>query len=72
MSTALHTIDNDNLVYIIEGYIRLGSSGLRLIPSYLSDRTRRVHIDGIMYDFSSMFCGIKLVFVLILFSLGRI
>ena len=38
----LCTIDHDNLFYILEKYVGIGGSALRLIRSYFSDRTQRV------------------------------
>ena len=35
-----------------------GGSALRLILSYVSDRTQRVQIDGIMSDFASLLYGV--------------
>ena len=51
LSAAFDTIDHDNLFYILEKYVGIGGSALRLIRSYFSDRTQRVQIDGIMSDF---------------------
>ena len=51
LSAAFDTIDHDNLFYILEKYVGIGGSTLRLIRSYFSDRTQRVQIDGIMSDF---------------------
>ena len=52
LSAAFDTIDHDNLFYILEKYVGIGSSALGLIRSYFSDRTQRVQIDGIMSDFA--------------------
>ena len=52
LSAAFDTIDHDNLFYILEKYVGIGGSALRLIWSYFSDRTQRVQIDGIMSDFA--------------------
>ena len=58
LSAAFDTIDHDNLFYILEKYVGIGGSALRLIQSYFSDRAQRVQIDGIMSDFASFFvCG---------------
>ena len=51
-------IDHDNLFYILEKYVGIGGSALRLIRSYFSDRTQRVQIDCIMSDFASLLCGV--------------
>ena len=53
LSAAFDTIDHDNLFYILEAYVGIGGSALRLIRSYFSDRTQRVQIDGILSDFAS-------------------
>ena len=58
LSTAFDTIDHDNLFYILEKYVGIGGSALRLIRSYFSDRTQRVQIDGILSDFASLLCGV--------------
>ena len=52
------TIDHGNLFYILEKYIGIGGSTIRLIRSYFCDRTHRVQIDGIMSDFASLLCGV--------------
>ena len=46
LSAAFDTIDHDNLFYILEKYVGIGGSALRLIRSYFCDRTQRVQIDG--------------------------
>ena len=51
LSAAFDTIGLDNLFYILEKYVGIGGSALRLIRSYFSGRTQRVQIDGIMSDF---------------------
>ena len=58
LSAAFDTIDHDNLFYILEKYVGIGGSALRLIRSYFSDRTQRVQIDGILSDFASLLCGV--------------
>ena len=79
LSAAFDTIDHDNLFYILEKYIGIGGSALRLIRSYFSDRTQRVQIDGIMSDFASLLCGVPqgsvlgpMKFCLYLLPLGAI
>ena len=59
LAAAFNTIDHDNLFYILEKYVGIGGSALRLIRSYFSDRTHRVQIDGIMSDFASLLCGVR-------------
>ena len=58
LSVAFDTIDHDNLFYILEKYVGIGSSALRLIRSYFCDRNQRVQIDGIMSDFASLLCRV--------------
>ena len=58
LSAAFDTIDHDNLFYILEKYVGIGGSAIRLIQSYFSDRTQRVQIDIIMPDFVSLLCGV--------------
>ena len=41
---AFDTIDHDNVFYILETYVGIGGSALRLIRSYFCDRTKRVQI----------------------------
>ena len=64
LSAAFDTIDHDNLFYILEKYVGIGGSALRLIRTYFSDRTQRVQIDGIMSDFASLLCGVPCCSVL--------
>ena len=58
LSAAFDTIDHDNVFYILEKYVGIGGSAVRLIRSYFSDHTQRVQIDGIMSDFASLLCGV--------------
>ena len=58
LSAAFDTINHDNLFYILEKYVGIGSSTLRLIRSYFSDRTQIVQIDGSMSDLASLLCGV--------------
>ena len=71
LSAAFDTIDHDNLFYILEKYVGIGGSALRLIRSYFSDRTQRVQIDGIMSDFASLLCGLSSGTNEILFTFTR-
>ena len=48
LSAAFDTIDHDNVFYILEKYVGICGSALRLIRSYFCDRTQRVQIDGVM------------------------
>ena len=57
LSAAFDTIDHDNLFYILEKYVGIGGSALRLIRSYFSDRTQRVQIYGILSDFAVVWCA---------------
>ena len=58
LSAAFDTIDHENVFYILEKYVGIGGSALRLIRTYFSDRTQRVQIDGIMSDLASLLCGV--------------
>ena len=76
LSAAFDTI---YLFYILEKYVGIGGSALRIIRSYFSDRTQRVQIDGIMSDFASLLCGVPqgsvrgpMKFCLYLLPLGAI
>ena len=42
LSAAFDTIAHDNLFYILERYVGIGGSALRLIRSYFSHRTQIV------------------------------
>ena len=64
LSVAFDTIDHNNLFYILEKYVGISGSTLRLIRSYFSDRTQKVQIDGIMSDFASLLHGVPQGFVL--------
>ena len=79
LSAAFDTIVHDNLFYILEKYVGIGSRALRLIRSYFSDRTQRVQIDGIMSGFASLLYGVPqgsvlgpMKFCLYLLPLGAI
>ena len=37
-------------------------NALKLIKSYLSNRTQRVQIDNVMSDFANIICGVRLSF----------
>ena len=58
LSAAFDTIEHDNVFYILEKYVGIGGSALRLIRSYFSDHTQRVQIDGILSNFASLLCGV--------------
>ena len=79
LSAAFDTIDHDNLFYLLDKYVGIGGSALRLIRSYLCDRTQRVQIDGIMSDVASLLCRVSqgsvlgaMKFCLYLLPLGAI
>ena len=79
LSAAFDTIDHDNLFYILEKYVGIGGSALRLIRSYFSDRTQIVQIYYILSDFASLLCGVPrgsvlgpMKFCLYLLPLGAI
>ena len=79
MSAAFDTIEPNNLFDILERYVGIGGSALRLIRLYLCDRTPRVQMDGIVSDFASLLCGVPqgsvlvpMKFCLYLLPLGAI
>ena len=79
LSVAFDTIDHDNFFYILEKYVRIGGSALRLIRSYFSDCTQRVQIDGILSDYAGLMCEVPqgsvlgpMKFCLYLLPLGAI
>ena len=45
LSTTFDTIDHNILFYILDLYVEIGCSALRLIQSYFCDRTQRVQIE---------------------------
>ena len=45
---AFETIDHGNLLYILEKYVGIGGSALRLIRSYVCDRTQKGSVLGPM------------------------
>ena len=47
LSVAFDTIDHDNLFYILEKYVGIGGSAVRLIRSYFCDRTQIIQIDSL-------------------------
>ena len=57
LSAAFDTIDHDNLIGILEKYVGIIGSALRLIRSCFCDRTQRAQNDGSMSDFASLLCG---------------
>ena len=50
--TAFDTTDHDNLLYIMNKYVGIGSHSL------FGVRTQRVQIDGIKSDFASLLYGV--------------
>ena len=67
------------VITVLEKYVGIGGSALRLIRSYFSDRTQRVQIDGILSYFASLLCGVPqgsvlgpMKFCLYLLPLGAI
>ena len=48
LSAAFDTIDHDNLFCILEIYVGICGNALKLIKSYFSNRTQRVHIDDVL------------------------
>ena len=79
LSAAFDTIDHNNLFMILEKFVGISGSALHLIKSYLSDRTQRVMINGILSELANLVCGVPqgsvlgpIKFCLYLFSLCAI
>ena len=60
LSAAFDTIDQDNLFCILEKYVGVGGNDLKLIKSYFSNRTQRVQIDDVLFDFANIINGLPL------------
>ena len=58
ISAAFDTIDHDNLFCILEKYVGICGNALKLIKSYFSNRTQRVQIDNVLFDFVNIICGV--------------
>ena len=60
LSAAFDTIDHDNLFCILEKYVGICGNALKLIKSYFSNRTQRVHIENVLSDFANniIICGV--------------
>ena len=58
LSAAFDTIDHDTLFVILEKYIGITGSALRLLKSYFSDRSQRVLIDDVMSGDANIVCGV--------------
>ena len=58
LSSAFATIDHDNLVCILEKCAGICGNALKLIKSYFSNCTQRVHIDDGLSDFANIMCGV--------------
>ena len=57
-SAAFDTIDHDNMFCILEKYVGICGNALKLIRSYVSNRTQRVQIDNGLSDFANIICGV--------------
>ena len=58
LSAAFDTIEHDNLFCILEKYVGICGNALKLIKSYFSNRTQRVQIDNVLFDFANIICGV--------------
>ena len=58
LSAAFYTIDHDNLFCIFEKYVGICGNALKLIKSYVSNRTQRVQIDNALSYFANIICGV--------------
>ena len=57
LSAAFDTIDH-NLFCILEKYVGIRGNALKLIKSYISNRTQRVQIDDVLSDIANTICGV--------------
>ena len=58
LSAAFDIIDHDSLFYILEKYVGICGSALKLIKSYFYNRTQRVQIDNVLSDFANIIRGV--------------
>ena len=58
MSAAFDIIDHENLFNHLDKYVGISGNALKLIKSYISGRTQRVMINGILSDVASLICGV--------------
>ena len=56
LSAAFDTIDHDNWFCILEKYVGICGTALKLI--IFSNRTHRVKIDNVLSDFANIICGV--------------
>ena len=58
LSAAFDTIDHDNLFCILVKYVGICGNVLKLYFSYFSNRTQRIQIDDVLFDFANIICGV--------------
>ena len=58
ITAAFNPIDHDNLFCILEKYDGICGNALKLIKSYFSNRTQRVHLDNVLSDFANIICSV--------------
>ena len=59
LSAAFDTIDHENLFCIPEKYVGIYGNALKIIKSYfLNNRSQRVQIDNVLFDFAIIICGV--------------
>ena len=58
LSAAFDTIDHDNIFCILEKYVGICGSALKLIKSYFYNRTQHVQIDDVLAGFANIICGV--------------
>ena len=58
LSAAFDIIDHDSLFYILEKYVGICDTALKLIKSYFYNRTQRVQIDNVLSDFANIIRGV--------------
>ena len=68
LSAAFDTIDHDNLCCILVKYVGICGNALKLIKPYFSNRTQRVQIDHVLYDYY-WWCSSRLSFRTLKFCL---
>ena len=58
LSASFDTFDHDNLFRILEKYVGICGTALKLIKSYFSNCTQHVQIDDVLSDFANIICGV--------------
>ena len=61
---AFDTIDHDIIFCILEKYVGIRGTAVKLMKSYFSNRTQYVQINDVLSDFVNIICGVPQVSVL--------